>query len=400
METLFTITVLELFLGGGGRLTEVGPLTLRMILFGACVSFGAIALLMKPRQDGTVRLAFGLLAAYLLVHLPGLVGAALNGGSTEDMIGEAQQSLYWAAAPFFAMMLRTERMVEHTARLVQIAGLTLASVYLLGILAILLGVVDFASVLAVLAESGEFASRGGGFFFYKGFLYLGIATIFLIAIRPKWWRIGVILVGTALVATLTRGFILSTSVAVLLMLALQGRKVTLGFGLAAVLLAGLIMWVYLPSFDDSVLRQRAASNLQRVDDMVFIVDRLSLRTVLLGEGFGSLINGRVLIENTYLWALWKLGVVGVLFWMTPLLLCTYFFISIPNFRRDGLACAFYFGAILLYVQTGTNPYLNNPIGLSYMMIAIFSLRTLAQVRSVAAAASETELPLLPAGARS
>lgn len=399
METLFIITVLELFLGGGGRLTEVGPLTLRMILFGACVSFAGIALLMKPRQDGTVKLAFGLLTAYLLVHLPGLVGAALNGGSMEGMTAEVQQSLYWAAAPFFAMVLRTERMVERTARLVQIAGLTLASVYLLGILGLLLGAFDLASVVITLSESGEFASRGGGFFFYKGFLYLGIATIFMIAIRPKWWRMGVILVVTALVATLTRGFIISTSVAVLLMLTLQGRKVTLGFGLAAVLLAGFIMWVYLPSFDDSLLSTRATSNQARLDDMAFIADRLTLRTVLLGEGFGSLINGRVLIENTYLWAWWKLGVAGVLFWLTPLLICTYFFISIPNFRRDGLACAFYFGAILVYVQTGSNPYLNNPIGLSYIMIAIFSLRTLARVRHAAAAGSETELPLVPTGAR-
>jgi hypothetical protein len=32
--------------------------------------------------------------------------------------------------------------------------------------------------------------------------------------------------------------------------------------------------------------------------------------------------------------------------------------------------------ILVYVQTLTNPYLNNPIGLSFVMVAIFSLKTL------------------------
>jgi hypothetical protein len=251
----------------------------------------------------------------------------------------------------------------------------------------------------VLSESGEFSSRGSGFFFYKGFLYLGIATIFMIAIRPKWWRTGVIIVVAALVATLTRGFVLSTSVAVLLMLGLQGRKVTLGLGMVGVVVAAFVVWVYLPSLDDTLLRSRATSSLQRVDDMMFIVDQLRVRTVLLGEGFGSLINGRILIENTFLWALWKLGVAGLLFWLTPLLLCSYFFINIPNFRRDGLACAFYFGVILLYVQTATNPYLNNPIGLSYMLIATFSLRTLARVRHVADDGHETKLPLTPAGAR-
>jgi hypothetical protein len=35
-----------------------------------------------------------------------------------------------------------------------------------------------------------------------------------------------------------------------------------------------------------------------------------------------------------------------------------------------------FGTVLVYLQTATNPYLNNPIGLSYVILSIFSLRAL------------------------
>ena len=378
IDTLFTVTVLELFLGGGGRLTEIGPATLRMVLFAVCIFAGILVFSLRRRADGQL-LAGGLVLMYFLVHLPGLVVGALHGAQPSDMLSELQQSLYFLAAPFFALVLQSRSMVERTANLVALAGVILAASYVLVLAGLAMGTLDFEATYIAMNATGEFFFRGESFFFYKGFLYLGLATIFLLAIRGSHWLPLLLLVVSALVMTLTRGFALSTSIAVLLMLAAQGRWRWVGAASIAVAVATFLVWVYLPSLDEAFDGQRDISNSQRYEDLTYIFDNTSVWTILFGEGFGSLINERLNIENTFLWVFWKLGFAGVVFWCIPLAICVYYYVRIPKRHQDfQLASAFFFGTVLIYVQTLTNPYLNNPIGLSFVLLAIFSIRTLSR----------------------
>jgi len=379
IDTLFTVTVLELFVGGGGRLTEIGPVTLRMVLFAICLCAGLFVVSFRRHADGQL-LAVGLVSVYLLVHLPGLIVGALRGGQPSEMLSEVQPSLYFLAAPFFAVVLQSPSMVQRTANLVTLAGVLLAGAYFMVLTGLAIGLLDFVEVYTALSETGEIFFRGESFFFYKGFLYLGIAIVFLLAIRGRHWLPLLLLVAGALVMTLTRGFALSTSIAVLLMLAAQGRWRWVGIASFAVATAAFLVWVYLPSLDEASLGQRDISNTQRLDDLAYIIENTSVGTLLLGEGFGSLINERLNIENTFLWVLWKLGIVGVVFWCAPIALCFYYYIRIPRRdRRYRLACAYFFGTVLIYIQTLTNPFLNNPIGLSFVLLAVFSLRTLSRM---------------------
>jgi hypothetical protein len=238
--------------------------------------------------------------------------------------------------------------------------------------------IDFVAVYGKLKSSGEFVGRGEGLIFYKGFLYLCIATVFLVAIRGRYWKVLTVLVTVALVLTLTRGFLLATAFAVLLMLFIQGRKGTLVLGLMMAVIAAFVVLEYLPSQSSGDTGSRfETSNNQRIDDTAYVRDHLSARTFVFGEGFGVPINDREYVENTFLWVFWKLGLAGVLFWLSPLVLCTHYFRKLPRDGPSPLAGAYYYGVLLVYVQTLTNPYLNNPIGLSYVLVALFSLRTLA-----------------------
>ena len=78
------------------------------------------------------------------------------------------------------------------------------------------------------------------------------------------------------------------------------------------------------------------------------------------------------------------------------LLCLYYFARIsrrdPDFR---LASAYLFSTILIYVQTLSNPYLNNPIGLSFVLIALFSLRTISRASTASMAHRRRIAPLMP-----
>ena len=378
MRALFTISLLELFMGGGGRLTAVGPVSLRMVLFAACLCATLVAILFPRRRSDGVQLAMLLVLMYLLVHVAGLVVGAINGGTLSQMLVEFQQSLYWLAAPFFALMLQSELDVQRAARLVQIAGIALAGIYIAILIGLLGGVIHLGTVHAILGPSQEVRFRSGEFFIYKGFLYLGISIVFLVATRVRYWVPLVTLIALALAFTFTRGLLISTSVAVLLMLCFQGRWRAAIPALLLASSAAFLIWIYLPSSDTRIGGNYDVSTGQRLEDMTYMAEHATPGTLLIGEGFGSLINNRVGIENTFLYVLWKLGAPGLLFWLLPLSLCAYYYLKIPDRRSNSLANAYLFGTILVYVQTTANPFLNNPIGLSFVMLALFSLRILSR----------------------
>ena len=382
INAFFIVMLLELFIGGGGRFIAFGPLTLRMVLFGGCfILFGFSVYLRLRRLEGQ-RLAFGLVLFYLIVHIFGLIVGAMKGTAPSDMFPEFQHSLYWLAAPFFAMVLQSPVMVQRASIVVRAAGVILALAYFMVLALLAFGKISILEILPLLHDSGEVVVRGDNFLFYKGFLYLGISVVFFVGLRGRFWKSLAGMVWVALVLTLTRGFLLSTSVAVLLMLAAQGRRLAATFALLMVMTAAFVILVYVPSQKDaSYSEQRSESTNQRARDFFAIIDNMTPQTFLIGEGFGAEENDRIEIENSFLWAQWKLGVMGPVFWSTPLFLCAYFYLKIPNRRYHRSANAFFFGTVLVYVETLTNPFLNNPIGLSFVLVAIFSLRTLSkQVR--------------------
>lgn len=378
LALLFSVTLLELFLGGGGRWTAVGPVSLRMVLFGLCLVVGWLSVLFPKRRYDGLPLALGLVGAYLVIHLSGLIAGATKGTDLPVMFTELQQSLYWLAAPFFACTLASSAYIQRTARLVQQAGILLAFGNIAVISCLVSGLLSVETFLSLLPENGEVASRGGGLLFYKGDLYLAIALVFLVSLRGRHWRLTALVISAVLIATLTRGFIVSTSLAILILFALQRRKVGFLIGMLLVAIAAALVWLYLPTLNEGLSSSRAMSNEQRLDDMDFLWSNTSLKGVLFGEGLGSPIDERMNIENTFLWAFWKLGIAGLAFWLAPLVLCMAYFSEILNGRENRLACAFLCGTILVYAQTLTNPYLNNPIGLSFVMLSLFSLRTIAK----------------------
>ena len=384
MRALFTISLLELFIGGGGRLIAVGPVSLRMVLFAACLAATLVAILFPRRRSDGVLLAMLLVLIYLLVHVGGLVIGAIESNDPSQLPTEFQQSLYWLAAPFFALMIQSEDDVRRYASVAQGAGIGLACAYLVILAGLISGLISVSLVRAVLSRGGEISFRSGEFFIYKGFLYLGISIVFLVAIRGKYWALLATLAAFAMALTFTRGSILSTSAGVLLMLCVQRRWRVAVPIMLLVAATAIFVWIYLPSVDPAALANRDQSTNQRLQDMTYMFYHARTSTFLVGEGYGSLINDRFNIENTFLWALWKLGTLGLLFWMIPLSLCVYYYTKIPNSRSNPLANAYLFGTVVVYVQTSTNPLLNNPIGLSFVMLSIFSLRILSRHKQNAA----------------
>jgi hypothetical protein len=382
LRALFVIVALDLFLGGGGRLVEIGPLTLRMVLFGIAMAVTAVFLVGRPTGwaavDGQERLALGVVVAFLLTHAGAVVIGVLAGYPTADIATDIKPLIYVLIAPFFALCLKTPGDVRLAARLLRIAGLVLALAYLVVWTGLTLRLLDFARIYPLFNDTGEFFFRGDTFFFYKGFLYLGVGIVFLLAHRSPASLPLAVLVTVALVLTLTRGFVLSTSIAVLALLAIRDRRILVA-SMPVIVAVGLVVLAYLPSLDQQYLEQREMSNAIRGGDWAFFVDNASFGAMLIGEGFGAPFNERLLFENTFLWSLWKAGIPSLLFWLSPFAMATRWFLTaVRSPEHCMLAAAWWCSVLLVYVQTSTNPFLNNPIGMSIVLMAMLSLRVLAR----------------------
>lgn len=385
IKFLYTLIALELFVGGGGRMLELGPITVRMVLFAAGLIATILLLLRESTDRGAVSLAMLLVVGFVVTHFPALLIGWFKGSTPGDIFTDLSPLFYWLIAPFFAIVLAHENMILRTAQLIQMAAIVMALSYLLVVAGFATEQINFGEFYEWADMTGEIAFRNENLFLYKGFLYFGIGAIFFAALGGRWRSIWLIIVLTALILTLTRGFILATGVAGILLLCTMGRWRAVFVAACLAVVALFAVWVYLPSLDEGyMLQQREISNSIRLDDLAFIAENVSVSVLSLGEGFGTYINGRLAIESSYLMILWKTGLVGLVFWLLP------FGISVYYFRRIGshaqhyrLACAFFFGVLLVYVQTGSNPYLNNPIGLSFVMMAMFSLRTISRMDSSA-----------------
>lgn len=378
IETLFYIMLTEAVLGGGGRLFAFGPLTLRMLLFGGCIlTWLLVALTSTERRDGQMP-AFLLVVFFLLSLMPGLTVDAAAGTDIAKIAGELQPLLFWFMAPFIATSLQDSRSVENASKIILYGGVAVAVVTTVIMAALQLGVIGLGLIYGWSVESKELFFRSSSLFFYKGHFFVGIAIIFCIMLRPPWWRAMCVVLLLSLALSLTRGLYLAVLVAVSLSLITSRRSMIVFIAAVLCIAAGVL---YGNMFVDVIFDpSRNNSTEVRSRDFIYFSITFDYMTLLFGDGAGTLLNGRQGIENSFLWALWRFGIVGIVFWLSP------FFISLRYFKRlkfgdrwYPLASAFFYGVVMLYIVTLFNPFVNNSIGLIYVNCAIFALRRLGRI---------------------
>ncbi len=390
IETLFPIVLGEVVLGGGGRTFSVGPISLRMILFAASLLATMFGMMTASRQRDGLVTANLLVLGFFISLIPGLLIDAAHGTPATIIIQEIQPLLFWLSAPFFAFALQDVRSVEKSATIIVYGGTIVAVITSLLMFGLFIGFVSFRSLYLWSDRTEELFFRGFTNFFYKGHFFIAVALIFCVVLTPRWWKTMSLVLVTSIILSLTRGLFLAVAVAIILSFFSERRQgaillIALGtvviFSLYSQAITGII-------FDPS----RARSAQTRSQDLSYFLSIFDYNTLLFGDGVGVLLNGRSNIENSFLWVIWRFGIVGLTFMFTPLFICLRYYYQIPrNSSERRLASAFFFGVIMLYVVTAFNPFINNSIGLTYLLCALFALRRLRQ------AALTTSAPFSPAG---
>lgn len=386
LKIFYLLIIIELFLGGGGRLIEFGFMTLRMAFLGI-----VLLLMLVPefwrKSPKDINSVFMLTLIFLLFNLSYLFFGLLGGSQFELALQDLRPILYFLAIPFFARILGKIYYVEITFQVLQLSSLALALFYIFTLVGLYFGLWTFSELYEKFSTTEEFMFRGSsGLFVYKGFLYLCIGLIFWIANKGRsnlFKSISIGIIFLAIFLTLTRGFLISTilSVVVFLILMRKYKIIYIFFGIAFTSILIMFGYIEIDGLGYLIRSDTDVSDVTRYQDLIYMIENTNLLSFFIGHGFGSVISAdRLNIENAYLWIWWKMGIPGIFFWFIPLMLCIRYIRKIAfNSQYYYQAVAYFCGVLLVYIQSGANPYLTNPIGMSFVIIAIFSLKTISNL---------------------
>ncbi len=373
-KILLVLVALELALGGGGRLVDVGWFSPRMLLFCGALAYAAFILGLArsriPWEFACLILGF---CALLLFH--GAV-SIVRQMPYEAIFEDAKPQLYFPMLAFLAITIRNVRDVATVTKLLKISAVVLSIAYL-GVLSLWhSGVFTFDEVQGALNPTGdtkkEFYFRSDATFFFKAALYVGVGLFFFLFHGGSIGKLVAVLLFLALFFTLTRGLMaavfLSLATCVLLFhknrlagVALAGTNLVLG------LFAILVINELAPTAGESVAL--------RLADLRATAEIWDVPTILIGQGLGPSIGARGHIEMNYIEILYKQGLLGLSFWLLPIAYITLQMSRAMPERRTN-AMPYYLAALFVYFENATNPFLTNPIGMSVVLIAMVAIRVL------------------------
>lgn len=361
------IVLLELFLGGGGRLIDVGPLSLRMYFFILAIFMSAIILL----EDRPVSKNFFyvLLSFTVLLIVSASIGF-LNGASANMILNDIKPLLFIYFLIFFYLTIRTEEDVQMVVKVIKFSAILLAVLYISTFVLINTGLVSFREFYGAVSSSEEFFFRGEFAFFYKGFIYMCVGLFFFLT-EEKINKTVVIILTLAVILTFTRGFIVSIVLTYLTYLAFirkSGFKVLLFSVVIAV--GSAFLWSYFYATD----LNRAGSDSARVAQIRESIEMITPASLLIGHGFGIGVPSRPeRMEIAYLEIFHKQGLFGLLFWFSLFIFGLMLYGSAKN-RNVRMAAPFLLSVMLIYIQSISNPFINNPIGLTMILLSLVCMR--------------------------
>lgn len=369
LRCFFWFFILEACLGGSGQLIAFGGgLSIRKINFtlALLMSFFIIFYLKKISKD----IAF-IFISFTVSLLIAVITGFINYGRDERVIENLLMQSFLLLLPFYSLFIKNEADIGIVISILKFTSLLMAFIYLIVIGLLVAGVLDFVTVHAIIDGSVEFMGRGQSGFWYKGFLYLCIGLFFFDMEKnafPK--RLKQILIAIAIYFTFTRGFILALFVTIILH---QLFFKSVFKSMLILFFSILVITFFGKNYEASSFDRSDSDNIRKIQfhQVIAAVDPTS---IFIGHGFGK---GVPIRENhfeiNYLEIFHKQGTIGIIFWFS---LLGYIFFLYNDCRRSGCekkARPFFLAALFVYIQSATNPFLTNSIGLNMIMISIVCL---------------------------
>ncbi len=381
---LFLLMFAELCIGGGGHFTALGPLSLRMILFSISLVISVVLLLEKKSFSFDIT---KWMIGFVLTMVIGIAVGLANQNPGRLIYEDVKPLCYFFVLPFFYLTV-DQAMMAKAVKVIKVTSLGMAVVFIVLLVLVNSGVIPFLDFYRITEKSQELFYRGEATFFYKGFLFLGIGTIFYFFTdysRLKKYAIPVLVM--AILLSVTRGLFFSLALTFsIYFLAIKSYwKATLGIVLAVLtvvwgsnlILSGSRLFDARKNnksyheANPNLLGDRNYSDNGRVIQAREVWQRVSVSSTLIGHGFGAGTPSRPIhMEVSYLEIFHKQGLIGLIFWTA------FGGMILINYRQapsSPIAHALFYSSLFIFIESLTNQYINNPIGMSMLLLSLVSL---------------------------
>ncbi|MBC7914109.1 MAG: hypothetical protein H7Y07_08300 [Pyrinomonadaceae bacterium] len=354
---------------------KIGPFTLRMLLFILTTFLSLSILLITKKLERHFAILILLYSSLLTV---GIVMAIINKNPVELILEDLKPLIFFYNLLFFSLIIIDQKTIIKIKGILKASSLILALVYFMFILGLYTGYINYQKLYVILDATGEVFFRGTSGFFYKGFLYLCIGVFFFTDKVSLKNSLSIFLLITALVLTFTRGFLLSMALVAIIHMMFFSRKKVLSFIILS--LGSIFLYFYLPAYLDA-LGDKSTSNNERIRQITDVKNAFDPFSLIAGHGFGGGVPSRpVHMEISYLEIYHKQGVLGLIFWGGLMLSLLISFYKAQRIGNRQLALPFLLASLFVYLQSLTNPFLNNPIGMSLVLISVVVLKRLETIK--------------------
>ncbi|WP_313672146.1 hypothetical protein [Sphingobacterium multivorum] len=362
LNLFFYLVIIEIVIGGSGRLIEFGLLSLKMLLY-----IGAIFISFFSLKKIQLNEVFHLQIIFLLLLCLGFAISAFNDAKVELILEDIKPLTFMFMASYFAINIKSKNNIRTVSFLIKYSSLLMGIVYILIVIGLHLGVINFSVFYQQQSENSEIFFRGDKFFFYKGFLYLGVGFIFFVTSKSFKDQIFAFILFTALCLTLTRGFILAASLVYLYYIFFVNKGYFLKF--LALILSFISLTYLLPILLDT-LGNKSDSDLVRFLTFDEVIEDINFFSAIFGHGFGIGVESRPIhMEISFLEIFHKQGIIGLIFWFGLLTYLIVKFKAIKLYDLKIIGLPYLLSVFFVYIQSFTNPFVNNPIGISILTIA-------------------------------
>lgn len=365
LKLLFIPILFELVIGGSGHYLEIGPVTFRMVFYFLAIFLALIYHLYKKiiRKD----LALILVAFTIMISFSSIVGL-LNGGAVNLILEDLKPLIFFYILLFFSIVIKDIEDVRKVSTIIKIGSIILGVIYIVVILLLLLGKINFSAFYEQQSEIGEVMFRNETLFFYKGFLYLCVGYFFFLLSKGKGNKLGALFLFVCVVLTLTRGFILFTVLITAYYVFFINKNLIIKLGL---FLFGIISFLILLPLLFESMGDKEGSDAMRYLQINEVIADINPISFVIGHGFGVGVKSRPIhMELSFLEIFQKQGLIGLAFWFGLFFYIFWLFAKIKNKSYKKNAFPFMLSIIFIILQSGTNPYMNNPIGLTMILISI------------------------------
>ena len=354
---------------------ELGPITVRMLLYVIAVLLSLVYYSIKKTiKTDVFILMFALTTSCLLSGVVGYVNRASIGAILEDF--KPLSFIY--VLLFFSVVIKRIEDIDKICKIVKIGSLILGGGYILVVLLLFFKQIDFASFYLRQYEIGEVMFRDDTLFFYKGFMYLCVGFFFFLLSKGKYSLIPLLFLFSCIVLTLTRGFILFTVLITLYYVFFISKNVLIKW---LFFIMGLFSVMILIPILLETLGDKSDSDIVRYTQINQVTSAINPVSFLIGHGFGIGVPIReVHMELSFLEIFHKQGLLGLCFWFGIFIHIFIMYFNIKDKKYKEIALPFLLSVVFVILQSTTNPYMNNPIGLTMILITIVVFSKLLEIQ--------------------